>query len=118
MERRSLHLPVSNIEDVHGSADDDILEGDEGNNRLQGGAGDDVFIFAPGHGEDVIEDFTDGDDRILLGGLGLTKAEVLANAGAFSEGTGTWINLTDQGGGLINLWGFDFDNLDESNFLL
>ena len=46
------------------------------------------------------------------------KAEVLANAGAFSEGTGTWINLTDQGGGLINLWGFDFDNLDESDFLL
>ena len=109
---------ISNIEDVRGSAGDDTLIGDAGNNRLRGGAGDDVFVFERAHGEDRIEDFTNGEDVILLRGLGLSKSDVLANAGAWSEGTGTWINLTEQGGGMISLPGFDFDNLDESDFLL
>ena len=127
---------ISNIEEVRGSSGDDELIGDAGNNtlrgragddvleggagddRLYGGSADDVFIFERGHGEDSIADFTNGDDVILLRGLGLTKADVLANAGAWSEGTGTWIDLTAQGGGMISLWGFDFSNLDESDFLL
>ena len=127
---------ISNIEEVRGSSGDDELIGDAGNNtlrgragddvleggagddRLYGGSGDDVFIFERGHGEDSIADFTNGDDVILLRGLGLTKADVLANAGAWSEGTGTWIDLTAQGGGMISLAGFDFANLDESDFLL
>ena len=127
---------ISNIEEVRGSSGDDELIGDAGNNtlrgragddvlqggagddRLYGGSGDDVFIFERGHGEDSIADFTNGDDVILLRGLGLTKADVLANAGAWSEGTGTWIDLTGHGGGRIDLQGFDFANLDETDFLL
>ena len=109
---------ISNIEYVRGGSGDDILIGDAGNNRLRGGAGRDQFIFGRGHGEDVIDDFTNGEDVIVLRGLGLTKADVLANAGAWSEGTGTWIDLTAQGGGMISLAGFDFANLDESDFLL
>ena len=127
---------ISNIEEVRGSSGDDELIGDAGNNtlrgragddvleggagddRLYGGSGDDVFIFERGHGEDSIADFTNGDDVILLRGLGLTKADVLANAGAWSEGTGTWIDLTGHGGGRIEVGGLDFNNLDESDFLL
>ena len=127
---------ISNIEEVRGSSGDDELIGDAGNNtlrgragddvleggagddRLYGGSGDDVFIFERGHGEDSIADFTNGDDVILLRGLGLTKADVLANAGAWSEGTGTWIDLTGHGGGMISLPGFDFANLNETDFLL
>ena len=103
---------------LRGYAGDDTLQGGAGDDRLYGGDGDDVFVFERGHGEDHIADFTNGDDVILLQGLGLSKSDVLANAGAWSEGTGTWINLTEQGGGMISLPGFDFDNLDESDFLL
>ena len=103
---------------LRGYAGDDTLQGGAGDDRLYGGDGDDVFVFERGHGEDNIADFTNGEDVILLRGLGLSKSDVLNNAGAWSEGTGTWINLTDQGGGMINLPGFDFSNLDESDFLL
>ena len=109
---------ISNIEDVRGSADADFLVGNTGNNRLRGGAGEDRFVFDPAWGDDVIEDFTNGEDVIVLRGLGVSKSDVLANAGPWSEGTGTWINLTAQGGGAISLGGFDFANLDESDFLL
>ena len=109
---------ISNIEEVRGSASDDILQGDAGRNTFRGGAGRDQFIFERGHGNDDIEDFTNGEDVIVLRGLGVSKSDVLANAGPWSEGTGTWINLTAQGGGQINLRGFDFANLDEPDFLL
>ena len=39
-------------------------------------------------------------------------------AGPWSEGVGVWIDLTGHGGGQISLWGFDFNNLDGSDFLL
>ena len=110
---------ISNIEYVRGGSGDDILIGDAGNNRLRGGAGDDLFVFERRHGSDVIEDFTNGEDVIVLRGLvGLSKSDVLNNAGPWSEGTGTWINLSAHGGGEISLGGFDFANLDETDFLL
>ena len=87
-------------------------------NTFRGGAGRDQFIFERGHGDDYISDFTNGEDVIVLRGLGVSKSDVLANAGPWSEGTGTWINLTAWGGGAISLGGFDFANLDESDFLL
>ena len=34
------------------------------NDRLTGGAGADTFIFGRDHGDDVITDFTSGEDRI------------------------------------------------------
>ena len=109
---------ISNIESVRGSAGDDVLIGNAGNNRLRGGPGDDQFVFVRRHGRDVIDDFTNGEDVIVLRGLGITKSVVLANAGPWSEGTGTWINLSAHGGGEISLGGFDFANLDASDFLL
>ena len=127
---------ISNIEGVRGGPGDDTLRGGAGNNRLRGGAGDDiieggagddnlyggsgddVFVFRPGHGRDWIADFTDGDDVILLRGFGLSKSDVMSSAGGPSDGTGTWIDLTGHGGGRIDLQGFDFANLDPSDFLL
>ena len=129
---------ISNIEEIRGGSGDDDLRGNAGNNRLRGYAGDDtleggagddrlyggngndVFVFERGHGSDTINDFTDGDDVIVLRGLGLSKSDVLSGniAGPWSEGTGVWIDLTGYGGGRINLDGFDFNNLDGSDFLL
>ena len=105
---------------LRGYAGDDALEGGAGDDRLYGGDGDDVFIFEPGHGRDRIADFTDGDDVIVLRGFGLSKSDVMSDnvAGPWSEGTGVWIDLTGHGGGRIELDGFDFSNLDGSDFLL
>ena len=127
---------ISNIEGVRGGPGDDVLRGSASYNRLRGGAGDDTieggagddnlyggdgddeFIFEPGHGRDWIADFSDGDDIIVLRGFGLSKSDVMNVAGPWSEGVGVWIDLTGHGGGRIDLGGFDFNNLDGSDFLL
>jgi microcystin-dependent protein len=51
-----------NIQNLIGSAHNDILEGDGGNNILTGGAGDDIFKLTAGH--DTITDFTLSDDLL------------------------------------------------------
>lgn len=44
----------------------DTLSGDRGADTLAGGLGDDRFVFAPGHGRDVVRDFDAAHDRIVL----------------------------------------------------
>ena len=131
----SFSYRIANIEHVrgghgdselYGSADDerlrgrngdDVLEGGGGDDRLDGGDGDDIFVFGAGHGEDSISDFTDGEDTIILVGLGVSKSQVLS--AAFDDGGGgTWIDLRQYGGGTISLWHFPVEDLDESDFLL
>ncbi|WP_323716081.1 calcium-binding protein [Paracoccus aminovorans] len=51
---------------LFGQADNDRLRGGPGNDTLHGGAGADRFIFAAGDGADRINDFTDGQDRIVI----------------------------------------------------
>ncbi|MEW6645851.1 MAG: cadherin-like domain-containing protein [Pseudomonadota bacterium] len=73
-----------NIENLSGSAHDDVLIGDDGVNRLDGGAGNDILdggagddVLFGGAGRDVLlggtgNDYLDGgaDDDVLLGGDG------------------------------------------------
>ena len=68
------------FENLKGSAHADRLTGDDGDNELEGiggndhlvgGGGNDTFIFEPENGDDVIEDFADGMDRIDLGAFEL-----------------------------------------------
>ncbi|WP_136645058.1 calcium-binding protein [Tabrizicola sp. YIM 78059] len=49
---------------LNGDAGNDWLFGGSGNDTLTGGAGVDHFVFSGG--QDVIMDFTDGQDRIVL----------------------------------------------------
>ena len=57
-----------------GNNGNDTLAGQMGNDKLYGGTGADVFIFARGHGRDVIVDFVDNDDSIQLSGFGFSSA--------------------------------------------
>jgi uncharacterized delta-60 repeat protein len=51
---------------LFGDAGDDVLFGAGGNDTLTGGEGQDQFILTPGSGSNLITDFTDGEDVIVL----------------------------------------------------
>ena len=61
------------IEDLAGSAFDDILAGDLRDNRLDGGAGNDILYGGPDGGADLLRGGP-GDDR-LYGGVGADALE-------------------------------------------
>lgn len=90
---------------ITGSAGAERLVGKDGNDTLAGGAGNDTmwgdggadsFVFGPGSGVDVIRDFTPGQDRILLQGLG------------FGSFAGVMAATRDAAGGAI----IDFSPVD------
>ena len=56
-------------DDLEGGEGDDILEGGAGDDDLVGGFGADTFKFSSGDGDDVIEDFTPGEDKIDLSAI-------------------------------------------------
>ena len=51
---------------IWGDAGNDSLIGGIGNDTLWGGSGADVFVFATGHGSDMIADFEDGNDQVRI----------------------------------------------------
>ncbi|MGD1851238.1 MAG: lamin tail domain-containing protein [Cyanophyceae cyanobacterium] len=53
---------------LRGAEGDDVLAGDRGKDTLQGNGGADQFVLASGFGSDVILDFEDGRDRLVLAG--------------------------------------------------
>ncbi len=59
------------IEDLVGSAYDDILIGNAADNLLTGGAGNDTFVFQNNWGDDVITDFDTSADMLDFTGTGL-----------------------------------------------
>jgi Ca2+-binding RTX toxin-like protein len=46
-----------------------VLSGGQGSDRLTGGQGADVFVFAASGGRDIVTDFELGLDRIRLEGI-------------------------------------------------
>jgi Ca2+-binding RTX toxin-like protein len=78
--------------------------GNSGDNVLAGGAGDDIFVFAPSAGHDTLSDFTAGgvDDTLDLsayngGGVTWTISEVGADAViAFSNGDSITLTNVDM----------------------
>jgi VCBS repeat-containing protein len=52
------------IENAVGGAGADIIVANQANNRLDGGAGADIFRFFTGWGQDVVGDFQRGTDRL------------------------------------------------------
>ncbi len=52
---------------LNGQAGDDVLNGEGGNDILIGGAGNDTFVFEGDFGNDTIQDFQAGFDRLDFG---------------------------------------------------
>jgi Ca2+-binding RTX toxin-like protein len=69
---------------MHGDAGNDHIFGEAGHDQLWGGAGADWFVFKGAgalDGGDIIEDYEDGVDRIVLEKLGVTAYKVGGAAG-------------------------------------
>ena len=76
---------------LHGGAGRDRLLGEAGNDALTGGTGADQFTFAPRGGDDIIRDFTDGQDRIRITG----GASSMADLSLSQQGRDTLIEFAD-----------------------
>ena len=56
---------------LHAGEGTDLVAGGAGTDFVTGGPGSDVFIWNTGDGDDVIGDYDDGGDRIVLDGIDL-----------------------------------------------
>ena len=73
---------------ILGNAGNDTLIGGKGNDTLTGGAGKDVFSYSTGDGNDVITDYTAGQDSIKLSKGTISKTSYSGNDVVFTIGSG------------------------------
>ena len=95
--------------------DKDVNSEHSDDDTVVGSAGRDTFVFTPGHGNDTIIGFTDGEDLIDLSAF--SGIAGLQNLAITSDDDAVTIDLTEYGGGTIRLEGFDIDDLDSSDFV-
>ncbi|MEM9014140.1 MAG: Ig-like domain-containing protein [Pseudomonadota bacterium] len=94
---------------------DDLLSGGAGEDTMVGGAGSDIFLFAPGDGQDVINDFQNGADVInlaLLGSAFDSFNEILA---ASSDQSGDVV-ISFGGGDQLTLLNYIKSDLSAEDF--
>ena len=74
---------------MSGGSGNDTLNGGKGNDTLIGGLGNDVFVYASGQGNDVIKDYTAGQDRIKLTSGSITSSSVKGSDVILNIGSGS-----------------------------
>ena len=84
-----------------GGAGNDLLGGGPDDDRLVGGAGDDTFVFAPGGGDDIIEDLGASGDKIDL--TAFEEIRSIADLVVVQDGNHLDIDLSGHGGGTVTL---------------
>jgi len=111
---------------LSGGFDRDTLRGGGGNDTLVGEGDADTFVFARANrgGDDIITDFENDLDQLLLIGFGFTTAaDVIAAATTATIGdiTGTLITLPSFPAGSaasVFLQNFALENLDAADIIL
>ena len=96
-----------------GGQGNDWLVGAEGDDTLTGGAGNDRFYLASSFGNELITDFTNGEDIIALtGGLTFEQLQITSFNGS------TLIKIASSQQQLAELFGVDSSLIGKSNFVL
>ena len=75
---------------IRGGSGQDWIEGGAGSDVLRGGAGADSFVFRVWDGDDRIEDFQSGEDRLVL--VGVKPATVHVNVATVDGVSGIEVN--------------------------
>lgn len=95
-----------------GGDGNDLLRGDLGNDTLIGGNGSDRFLLAVGQGSDVIIDFQDGVDFLVLSDdLTFPQLSIVQN------GNNTLIRLTSNNELLATLNGISANLINQQDFV-
>ena len=94
----------SGADQLVGSAGNDMLAGGLGNDGLTGGAGKDNFVFAQGDGHDWLNDFTRGQDHLVLKGIapGTVSTAMVTYFG--TSGTDVHYGTAGDSVFLANVW--------------
>nr|WP_284731537.1 FG-GAP-like repeat-containing protein [Planktothrix agardhii] len=96
-----------------GGQGNDWLVGAGGDDTLTGGAGNDRFYLASSFGNELITDFTNGEDIIALnGGLTFEQLQITSFNGS------TLIKIASSQQQLAELFGVDSSLIGKSNFVL
>jgi len=91
---------------LHGGLGDDTLDGGAGNDNVNGGMGNDTYHFDIGGGQDLINDYGEGIDRIVFG-AGVSIDDVTLN----DDGFGNILINVGLGGDSITIENAISDNL-------
>ncbi|MEL6620966.1 MAG: calcium-binding protein [Pseudomonadota bacterium] len=102
---------------LSGGRDDDLLDGGAANDRLEGGLGSDIFVFADGHGNDVIFDFDALNDDEVIDLAGVSTITSFADLSGAAQQDGGNVVITTAAQNTIRLEGVNLDDLDAADFV-
>ena len=95
----------------------DVLDGGAGDDRLRGGAQADTFIFADGHGNDIIEDFKVASLREAIDLSAVTGMDSFADVRAAAVNVSNGVLINTGVGDSILLWNVSLGQLSADEFL-
>ncbi|MGB3401471.1 MAG: hypothetical protein WBA77_02135 [Microcoleaceae cyanobacterium] len=107
----SLILGSAEADILTGTTDDEWIDGYAGDDTLTGGGGSDQFVLASGNGSDIITDFEDGQDILVLDGLTFDQLTIEAASGGTVVLFGEEVLVTLEGIDSDLITGDDFVNL-------
>lgn len=93
-----------------GGSGNDTISGGAGNDRLWGNAGSDTFVFRPGHGNDRVNDFENGLDKLWIRGL----SNGFSSLSVQTDGLDTLVNF---GADSIRLVGVNASLIEATDFI-
>ena len=102
----------NNTDVLKGGDDNDLLDGSQGRDTLIGEQGADGFLLRSAEGNDLITDFDDGIDSLLLDGL------VYNDLTIEDSGSDTIIKVTGTSEIIATLQGIEPSAIDSSDFVV
>lgn len=110
-------------DELNGGKGADVLDGGAGKDEMTGGAGNDTFKFAPGFGNDRIEDFdanpAGGQDFLDISAFGITAADFVARVKILDVGADTLVVIDGDWDQTIRLDGIgNATTVTQADFLL
>lgn len=108
-------------DELRGGLGSDRLDGGRGDDFLAGGKGSDVLIFRRSAGDDVVQRFKNGQDKLDLTAFGFVKSDFSTVLAAISKDgkNAVFIDLDQLGGdGSIGVNGLKYGQVDAEDFLL